>query len=189
MGSPTKTNNQIQSSEIQYLRSEVIRVFMDLKWAHKFLVTTFKFRTVSCKEHLPFQLNSHFWRRDIVTVLWFATKEKQEAANLAEFAFAKTSGTVTRDRETNWPIADRRFSSNDIRHNFGTHLGSTFLNVSWRIQVDITYAKCEANRVYYEGFENTTNIKRKTYGANWFPWSLFRHPRMLRQRVKQGYQW
>ena len=98
---------------------------------------------------------------------------------MAEFAFAKTSGTVVRDRETNWPIAVRRFPSNDIRHNFGTHFGSTFLIVSWRIQVAITYSKCGANRVYYGVFENTK--KRKAYGANWFPWSLFRHPRILRQ--------
>ena len=78
---------------------------------------------------------------------------------MAEFAFAKTSGTVTRDRETNWPIADRSFPSNDIRKNCGAHFGSTFLTVSWQIQVDITYAKCGANRVYYGGFENTKQRK------------------------------
>ena len=31
----------------------------------------------------------------------------------AELTSAKTSGTVTSEREKNWPIADRRFPSND----------------------------------------------------------------------------
>ena len=38
--------------------------------------------------------------------------------NWAELTFAKTSGTVTGDR--NWPIADWRVHSNNPRNNCGT---------------------------------------------------------------------
>ena len=40
----------------------------------------------------------------------FASLETR--GNWVEFTFAKTSGTVTRDREKNWPIADQRVPSN-----------------------------------------------------------------------------
>ena len=50
--------------------------------------------------------------------------------NWAEFTFAKTSRTVYRDRETHWPIAERRVSSKDPRLNCGTHFGSGSLLVS-----------------------------------------------------------
>ena len=33
------------------------------------------------------------------------------------FFFTKTSGTVTRDRKKNWPIADEHVPSNDPRNN------------------------------------------------------------------------
>ena len=39
-----------------------------------------------------------------------------------ELAFANTSGTVHRDKQKNWPIADQRVSSNDARKKYGTHL-------------------------------------------------------------------
>ena len=37
----------------------------------------------------------------------------------AELTFSKTSGTVTEDREKNWPIADQHVTSNDPRSNCG----------------------------------------------------------------------
>ena len=58
----------------------------------------------------------------------FASLETR--GNWVEFTFAKTSGTVTRDREKNWPIADRRVPSNYPRINCGTHFGSISLLVS-----------------------------------------------------------
>ena len=45
-------------------------------------------------------------------------------------AFEKTSGTISKDRGKNWPIADRRVPSSDPRNNSGTHLGSSPLLVS-----------------------------------------------------------
>ena len=105
---------------------------------------------------------------------------------MAEFAFAKTSGTVTRDRETNWPIADRSFPSNDIRKNCGAHFGSTFLTVSWQIQFKFISLMQNVGQTEY--IMGDLKIPNKEKGANWFPWSLFRHPRILRQRIKQGYQ-
>ena len=47
-----------------------------------------------------------------------------------ELTFAKTSGTVTRDREKNWPVADLRVPSNDPRSNYETHFSSSALIVS-----------------------------------------------------------
>ena len=44
--------------------------------------------------------------------------------NWTEFTFAEASGTVTRDRKKQWPIADeRRLPSNDPRNNCGMHFG------------------------------------------------------------------
>lgn len=41
---------------------------------------------------------------------------------------AKTSGTVARDWEKNWSIADRRVPSNDPKNmNCGTHFGSSLM--------------------------------------------------------------
>ena len=44
-------------------------------------------------------------------------------------AFEKTSGTISKDRGKNWPIADRRVPSSDPRNNSGTQLGSSPLLV------------------------------------------------------------
>ena len=54
----------------------------------------------------------------------------KKEGNLANLTFAKTYGTVTRDREKNWPIADGRVPSNNPRNNCGTHFGSSSLVVS-----------------------------------------------------------
>ena len=54
----------------------------------------------------------------------------KEEGNLANLTFAKTYGTVTRDWEKNWPIADWRVPSNNPRNNCGTHFGSRSLVVS-----------------------------------------------------------
>ena len=58
----------------------------------------------------------------------FASLETR--GNWAELNFPKTSGTVTRDGEENWPIAGRRVPSNHPRNNCGTHFGSSSLLVS-----------------------------------------------------------
>ena len=51
----------------------------------------------------------------------------KKEGNLANLTFAKTYGTVTRDREKNWPIADWRVPSNNPRNNCGTHFRSRSL--------------------------------------------------------------
>ena len=48
----------------------------------------------------------------------------------AEWLFAKRSGTVAKDREKNWPIADRRVPSNDPINTCGTHFLSSSLLLS-----------------------------------------------------------
>ena len=53
----------------------------------------------------PVKFYRYFWG-----VFTFGTlryiRQFRKRGNWAEFTFAKTSGTVTRDREKNWPIAD-----------------------------------------------------------------------------------
>ena len=39
-----------------------------------------------------------------------------------ELTFAMTSGTVTRDKEKNWPVADGRVPCNNPRNICGMHL-------------------------------------------------------------------
>ena len=57
----------------------------------------------------------------------------------AELTFEKTSGTFTKDRETNWSTADRRVPSNDPRVNCATHFCfsslSRFLSGKWHADV------------------------------------------------------
>ena len=50
--------------------------------------------------------------------------------NWAELTFAKTSGTLTGDREKNWPMAARRVTSNDPRNHCGTNFRSSSLVAS-----------------------------------------------------------
>ena len=50
--------------------------------------------------------------------------------NWTELTFAKTCGTVTRDRGKDWPIADRRVSSKDPTNNCGMGFGLSSLLVS-----------------------------------------------------------
>ena len=50
--------------------------------------------------------------------------------NWVELIFAKTSGIVSRERQNNWPIADRRVPSYDPRNNCGRHFGTSSLFVS-----------------------------------------------------------
>ena len=45
------------------------------------------------------------------------TGDTKLQGNSAEFTFAKSSGIVTKDREKDWPIADRRDPSNNPRDN------------------------------------------------------------------------
>ena len=42
---------------------------------------------------------------------------KSKKGNLAKLTFAKNSGSVTREREKNWPIADHCVPSNNPRKN------------------------------------------------------------------------
>ena len=56
--------------------------------------------------------------------------KKKKEGNWVELTFAKTSGTVPRDRGKNWPIADRRLPSNDPRNHRGIHFGFIFHLVS-----------------------------------------------------------
>ena len=68
--------------------------------------------------------------RSLLLELYGLFASLETRGNWVEFTFAKTSGTVTRDREKNWPIADRRVPSNYPRNNCGTHFGSISLLVS-----------------------------------------------------------
>ena len=45
------------------------------------------------------------------------TGDTKLQGNSAEFTFAKSSGIVTKDREKDWPIVDRRDPSNNPRNN------------------------------------------------------------------------
>ena len=60
-------------------------------------------------------------------MLWlFSTSE---TGDWDEFPFAKNSGTVIREREKNWPIADWHVPWNDPTNNCGTHFISSSLFV------------------------------------------------------------
>ena len=52
------------------------------------------------------------------------TGDTKLQGNSAEFTFAKSSGIVTKDREKDWPIADRRDPSNNPRNNGGSNFFS-----------------------------------------------------------------
>ena len=58
----------------------------------------------------------------------FAILERK--GNWTDPTFAKNGGTATRDKEGNWPIADRLVPNNDPRNNFGTHFGPSSLPFS-----------------------------------------------------------
>ena len=69
--------------------------------------------------------------RDKGLYISFHHFKNDRETNWTELTFAKTCGTVTRDRgKQYWPIADRRVSCNDPRNNCGTHFGSSSLLVS-----------------------------------------------------------
>ena len=51
--------------------------------------------------------------------------------NSAEFTFAKSSGIVTKDREKDWPIADRCDPSNNPRNNRGSNFFSNKIPFSF----------------------------------------------------------
>ena len=50
---------------------------------------------------------------------------KKREGDWVELTFAMKSGTVAKDRERKWPIADRRVPSSDPRDNCGTLFGSS----------------------------------------------------------------
>ena len=76
-------------------------------------------------------VNSVLWGRvsvkQNVRMLWLFSSS--ETGDWTEFNFAKTFGTVTRDREKNWPIADWYVTRNDPTNNCGTHFGTSSLFV------------------------------------------------------------
>ena len=60
-------------------------------------------------------------------VMW---NEFTPEGNWAELIFAKTSGSVSKDRGKNWPIADRCVLCNDPRDTCGRYFDSSPLLVS-----------------------------------------------------------
>ena len=59
------------------------------------------------------------------------TGDTKLEGNSAEFTFAKSSGIVTKNREKDWPIADRRDPSNNPRNNRGSNFLSNKLSFSF----------------------------------------------------------
>ena len=59
------------------------------------------------------------------------TGDTKLQGNSAEFTFAKSSGIVPKDREKDWPIADRRDPSNNPRNNRGSNFFSNKIPFSF----------------------------------------------------------
>ena len=59
------------------------------------------------------------------------TGDTKLEGNSAEFTFAKSSGIVTKDREKDWPIVDRRDPSNNPRNNRGSNFLSNKIPFSF----------------------------------------------------------
>ena len=59
------------------------------------------------------------------------TGDTKLQGNSAEFTFAKSSGIVTKDREKDWVIADRRDPSNNPRNNRGSNFFSNKIPFSF----------------------------------------------------------
>ena len=59
------------------------------------------------------------------------TGDTKLEGNSAEFTFAKSSGIVTKDREKDWPIVDRRDPSNNPRNNRGSNFFSNKIPFSF----------------------------------------------------------
>ena len=58
----------------------------------------------------------------------------QQDKKWGKLTFPKTSGTVAKNKEKNWPIDDRRVPSNDPRNNCETHFVSSSLLVKLRFE-------------------------------------------------------
>ena len=78
----------------------------------------------------------------------------KKQGNLANLTFAKAYGTVNRDREKNWPIADWRVSNNNPRNNCGTHFGSSSLVVSKVVNEQTGRFTCWMNGLKNSGLVN-----------------------------------
>ena len=59
------------------------------------------------------------------------TDDTKLEGNSAEFTFAKSSGIVTKDREKDWPMVDRRDPSNNPRNNRGSNFLSNKIPCSF----------------------------------------------------------
>ena len=68
------------------------------------------------------------------------TGDTKLQGNSAEFTFAKSSGIVTKDREKDWPIADRRDPSNNPTNNHGSNFLSNKIPF-WFLKRRITQLK------------------------------------------------
>ena len=99
------------------------------------LITTTQRRGTSQPSRTPYSLGGLCYLKNLLFGHFQKMKETR-----AELTFAKTSGTVTRDRKNNWPIAHRHVPSNDPRNNCGTHLISAsvpFSFLGWRMKITI----------------------------------------------------
>ena len=103
------------------------------------------------------------------------TGDTKLQGNSAEFTFAKSSGIVTKDREKDWPIADRRDPSNNPRNNRGSNFFSnkipfSFLKrritqlktalFSWVEGVGLSYAFYPRFRKNFPDFRTMPKISR-----------------------------
>ena len=70
------------------------------------------------------------------------TGDTKLEGNSAEFTFAKSSGIVTKNREKDWPIADRRDPSNDPRSNRGWNFFSNKIPFSFLKKANNTTENC-----------------------------------------------
>ena len=59
------------------------------------------------------------------------TGDTKLEGNSAEFTFAKSSGILTKNREKDWPIVDRRDPSNNPRNNRGSNFFSNKIPFSF----------------------------------------------------------
>ena len=60
--------------------------------------------------------------------LWLVISKKKREKVWVELTYAKNSGTVTKDREKNWPITERRVPGSDP--TCGKHFCSSLPHIS-----------------------------------------------------------
>ena len=85
----------------------------------------------------------------------------------AELTFAKTSGTVTRDRERKRPIADWHVPSNDPTNNCGTHFGSSPLLASRMANENYNRRKNFKSRPFFSVHANADRKVEHSFANSW----------------------